>query len=354
MLFRQKDGSIQVVVQYKDNKGKWKQRCKQGFKKKGLAKLAADKIIDELKENFKYDEDFSNLTIGQLQKLYLDHVKLYKEFNTCLSIENGLKRFDLNDIIISDLKRMDVQKSIDGMVRKGYSSYTISQSFAILKTFLNYISINCDVKILTLKGITVPKNNSSSSKKALEPNEVDKLIKVYESKKSYSLNYYIAILLACKAGLRAGEMMALTWSDIDFKANTLTINKQLKRRKSDGAYEIGTLKSKNSYRVIPMSNFLSKELKKIQKEFPTNIDNRLISINATVTLTVNLNNQLRKSFGVSLHELRHTFATDLIANGLDFKTAASILGHDVKETLDTYSHVTESMMNRAKLIISKL
>ena len=168
------------------------------------------------------------------------------------------------------------------------------------------------------------------------------------------MNYYIAVLLAVKAGLRAGEICGLMWSDIDFKNQTITISRQLKRRKEDGKYVLGDLKSKNSYRIIPMSTFLSNELQQIKKDYPINIDNRLISIAATVTLTVNLDLQLKKGFGVTLHELRHTFATNLIANNIDFKTAATILGHDVKETMETYSHVTDAMMDNAKKIINTM
>ena len=48
----------------------------------------------------------------------------------------------------------------------------------------------------------------------------------------------------------------------------------------------------------------------------------------------------------------HTYATNLIANGLDFKTAAKLLGHDIEQTMKTYSHVTDDMMNEAKKIIN--
>ncbi|WP_455803973.1 tyrosine-type recombinase/integrase [Clostridium butyricum] len=58
--------------------------------------------------------------------------------------------------------------------------------------------------------------------------------------------------------------------------------------------------------------------------------------------------------GISIHELRHTYATLLIGNGIDFKTAAQLLGHDVQQTLKTYSHVTDEMLNKATEKISKI
>ena len=352
VTYREKDKGIQVIVQYKDQYGKWRQKTKQGFKKKSIAKLYADKIIEELKENYKYNDDFNQAPIKDLKELYLNHIKVQKEFNTYTSINDAFKRFNLDDIIIKDLKRIDIQNAVDNMVSK-FSPGTISQTLEIFKTFLNWASITFEVKIPSLKGINVPKSKKTL-KKALEPIEVIRLLKIYETKKDYSLNYYIAVLLAVKAGLRAGEICGLMWSDIDFKNQTITISRQLKRRKEDGKYVLGDLKSKNSYRIIPMSTFLSNELQQIKKDYPINIDNRLISIAATVTLTVNLDLQLKKGFGVTLHELRHTFATNLIANNIDFKTAANILGHDVKETMETYSHVTDAMMDNAKKIINNI
>lgn len=44
----------------------------------------------------------------------------------------------------------------------------------------------------------------------------------------------------------------------------------------------------------------------------------------------------------------------LISNGVDFKTAATLLGHDVEQTMKTYSHVTSDMLNRATILINNI
>ena len=65
--------------------------------------------------------------------------------------------------------------------------------------------------------------------------------------------------------------------------------------------------------------------------------------------------ELSKELGynICLHELRHTYATKLIANGIDFKTAAYLLGHKVEQTMNTYSHVTNDMISNARNIINQ-
>ena len=61
----------------------------------------------------------------------------------------------------------------------------------------------------------------------------------------------------------------------------------------------------------------------------------------------------KAGYDVTVHELRHTFATILIQNNVDFKTAAKLLGHDVEQTMNTYSHVNDEMLERAKNVIQK-
>ena len=59
-------------------------------------------------------------------------------------------------------------------------------------------------------------------------------------------------------------------------------------------------------------------------------------------------------YEITIHDLRHTYATHLIANGLDFKTVAQLMGHDVQETIKTYSHVTDDMIKKAANVIEKI
>ena len=57
-------------------------------------------------------------------------------------------------------------------------------------------------------------------------------------------------------------------------------------------------------------------------------------------------------YEITMHTLRHTYATLLIANGTDFKTAAKLLGHDVEMTIKTYSHVTDDILERVSKTVN--
>lgn len=352
VTYRDKNGGIQAIVRFKDKDGKWKQKTKQCGKKKSLAKIAADKIIEELKSNQQFDTEFDSFTISQLKYEYLAHIQLHREPATYSTYKQRLANYSLIDSKkITDLKLIDVQKCINDMVTNGYSISTIKISHTVFNSFLKWVGINYNLKLPSLKGITIPRDKSNSEKTALNSKELKKLIDFYKSRQSYSLNYYISILLASKAGLRMGEISGLTWTDIDFEKGYISINNQWKILKETKKYGFGSLKCTNSFRTIPIAPNVLKELELIKSKSPININRRLISTNNTASLNNGLDASLKKNFDITVHELRHTYATNLIANGLDFKTTAKLLGHDVEQTMRIYSHVTDEMLDNAKKLI---
>lgn len=184
------------------------------------------------------------------------------------------------------------------------------------------------------------------------------------SNNSYSeqaLATYILLLLF--TGLRAGEALALNWTDIDFRNKTLVINKSLNPRS-----EITTPKTKGSYRTIDLDddtlNVLRK-FKKIQMEIIRKLESRQPSmIFYKPVKRSNSSNphyhysSMQRGFQdlcrvsdieyLGLHSLRHTHATMLLASGADFKVIQERLGHDsIKMTTDIYSHVIKESKREA-------
>jgi len=350
--YREKDKGIQIIVQYKSKNGQWKQKSKQGLpNKKTILQLEADKIIDKIKADYDYDAEYNEMTIGELKKIYLEHVKIVREYKTYQGYTFSFNRFKLDDIKIEDLKTHDIQKCIDKMIKDKMKYRSIKQFLGNFKAFLNYISSQFDIKIPSLK-LIMPKDKDENNKKALSTKEVTTIIDFYKNNRD--IDIYIAIFIAAKTGLRIGEISGLTWDDIDFKSNSITVNKQWKIDKDTGLYAFGSLKSKNSYRVIPISKDVANELNRIKQLGKINKNKRLLTTENTYSLTIRVDETLRKTFKISIHELRHTRATELIANGMDFKTAAKILGHDANQTINTYSHVTDQMMEKAKNIIEDI
>lgn len=346
---RKKDKGYQYIISYKDN-GKWKQKSKQGFKSSREAKAAADKALEILKQNINLNPptEFDGISFGEFGKEYLEHTKIYREPKTVDSTKTVLTKFSsLDNIELSKINNLDIQKIVDKFTEEGLNPNTIKYYLKKLTIIFNCARNQYNIiNSIPTKNIKVNKSKEIN-KRALTDNEIKCLLNDFRQNK-----YYIIIYLAVNTGMRIGEILGLTWNDIDFKNNIVSVNKQWKKLK-DGSYNFGELKTKNSNRSIPISQSIAKELKKYKTVI--NFDNRICDYKNKETVIVALNKELKKyGYNISIHELRHTYATKLISNGLDFKTVASILGHDVKETIKTYSHVNNDMLDKAKNLIENI
>ena len=151
--------------------------------------------------------------------------------------------------------------------------------------------------------------------------------------------YYIALA----TGLRRGELLGLKWKDVDLDIGIIRVQRQVAR--IDGEVVEAPLKTKNSYRNIPISGD-AVEILKTQKK---NVAGEYVfpSPNGGPISPDSVGNMLHRVLKraglpkVRFHDLRHTFATLALQNGVDIKTVSSMLGHySAGFTLDTYTHVT--------------
>ncbi|AYO30217.1 site-specific integrase [Biomaibacter acetigenes] len=353
ITYRQKDGGWQYIISYKDQNGKWRQKSKQGFKGQREAKRAADKRLEELKKQFEMSlsTEYESITFGEFSKMFLNHVALYKEGNTAIGYRTAFRKFkDLNDIELAKITSLHVQNCIDKMVKEGIKPSTIKVYTKKLSTlFSNAIKPHKIITENPVTGITIPENKDNEKVKALTKSQLDNLLDSIKNPK-----HYIVSLIAAKAGLRIGEILGLTRKDINFKKGIIRINKQWKIRK-DGTWGFGPVKRKKSNREVPAPPSLLEALKEYIKNTPASIDGRIIPYADTQSIANLLRAHYKKAgFNISIHDLRHTFATLLLSEGVDFETVAKLLGHDVEQTIRTYSHVTSDMMNRVKKIVNKI
>ncbi|MDB2075669.1 tyrosine-type recombinase/integrase [Clostridium paraputrificum] len=352
---RQKDKGWQYIISYKDKNGKWRQKSKQGFelsregKRKG--KEWAMNTLKELEGTFTLNSNLSDITFKDFTTLFLEDKSDSIQHNTIDTYKKAFNRFsDLDNIKVKNIKNIDVQKIVNKMLKSGCKVSTSSLYLYKIKTCL-YSAVNDYNIILTnpIKKITFPKEDAKTEKEALTLNESKILLNKLINK---NIKYYIFTLLGLKCGLRASEIVGLTWDCIDLKNKTLRVEKQWKYDKDKKVYSFGSLKSNNSYRTIPISKFVVSELNKYKSTNPIPLDNRVLNYATTDSITSHLRKEFHAlGFNISPHNLRHTYATSLIAKGLDFRTVANLMGHTMQETIKTYSHVTDEMIERAKDLI---
>lgn len=348
ITYRQKDKGWQFIISYKDENGKWKQKSKQGFKNKKEAKPVAEKMLDEIKGKMALNipVEFENLTFKEFADMHIKHLKLSLEYNSMQSYYTILVKFSkLNDMEMSKIKPIHIQNIVDDMVKTNKES-SIKAYLQKLKTMFkaaveqyNIISSN------PVQNIRVKVDKDIQEKTALNSVQSNELLSKIKNEK-----YYLVTLIALGCGLRIGEIIGLTWKDIDFTNKTINVNKQWKVINDNGDYGFGSVKSKNSNRVVPMSKSVYKALENYKFR---NLDGRIFNYKNTSATTSELRRTyIKLGYNVSVHELRHTYATNLISKGLDFKTVAKLMGHDVEQTMKTYSHVTDEMLQKAFNLIN--
>lgn len=254
----------------------------------------------------------------------------------------------LQDFVVEKLERGNL---VDG---KGLSSNTVVGIVSVLKQALKQAAeLDLVGKIYT-SSIRMP--HITEKKVCALEREEQEIIEKFCLKSSRA--NYIGIIICLYTGIRLGELLALTWSDIDFEKKLLSVNKTSYTVKVNGHREIKTdePKTSTSNRVIPISRQLVKLLKIKKKNSASEyvistVSGGMVSERSyqrTFQSILSRCNLPRRNF----HALRHTFATRAIEHGMDIKTLSEILGHkNASITLCRYSH---SLMNYKAEMMNRL
>ena len=169
---------------------------------------------------------------------------------------------------------------------------------------------------------------------------------------------YELFLLELTTGMRRGELLALRWDDLNFATGKLRIDKQV--YPVGGKLIISEPKTKAANRTI----ILPPAMVELLAEYKKGVFSELMFLSRTKPEQPIDPGYVRKRLQVILeragckrvrfHDLRHTFATLSLENGMDVKTLSTIIGHvSAATTLNTYTHITDEMRQKAALSIDR-
>ncbi|MCF6206923.1 MAG: site-specific integrase [Sulfurovum sp.] len=249
--------------------------------------------------------------------------------------------------MITTLLPMELERWQNDLLEQ-YKSSSVQKYRSVLYSILDQAVKNDILPKNPLDKVTAPKvmfdlQYSDEEEKA-DPFTADEMQIILDNSNIYNRNHYMRniILLMFASGMRPGEVMSLQWSDIDFERKTISITKTRIRGKD------GPPKTKASYRVIDMLP-LAEEALRDQYEHTKDYEYVFISSKKEPFYShdvIGLNFQrILKHADIKprvLYNLRHTYASHMISNGIDIVYVSKQLGHDNPNiTLTIYTHFIE-------------
>ena len=332
-------------------------RIKKVFHSKELEKLQK-KLNDE---RYKLDRNIithnSDYTVTAWVQFWLENYKsnilkskTYDNYEYAL---NGHIKDSIGGIRLNKIKTDSIQQLYNQMHKRNLSTSTIRIVHVTLSQAFDQAIKNELIHINPCKATIRPK---SEKKKVKAMTVQQQAIFVNGCKDSTYHNLFIFLL---NTGLRIGEALALVWDDIDFNQQTIFINKTVSDivNRDEGATTkrktiIDTAKTSHSIRTVPINKSVMKILngqkeKSGQLVFSSKVGTLLMPRNINRSLKDLLKaNDLPDS--ITVHSLRHTFATRLLEKGVNPKTVSDLLGHaSVQITLDVYSHIMPQVKSDA-------
>lgn len=285
-------------------------------------------------------------TIGEVAALWKKDKQQYVKQSTiaayALILENHILPVfgDKVQLTETDVQAFALKKLQDGLSQK-----TVKDVLIVLKMIQKFGAKNGDLQFVEWS-VKFPTEQTKQELEVLSINNQKRIMQ-------YAIDNFtfrnLGIYICLSTGIRIGEVCALKWGDINIATETISINRTIERiyvidgEKRHTEVVIGTPKTKNSLREIPMSKELLKIVRPLKKVM--NDEYFILTNEAKPTEPRTYRNyykQLLKQLGIpdlKFHGLRHSFATRCIESQCDYKTVSVILGHaNISTTLNLYVH----------------
>ena len=207
--------------------------------------------------------------------------------------------------------------------------------------------------------LDVRRPKSSQKPKKIRALTLDEQKRFLDILKTERVRYKEQMLISVFTGMRMGEINALTPEDINTNFNFINIDKTIAKGEHCEAFVNSSPKTEKGNRQVPINTFVKPVIDKVLADYIPTEDGYLFHSSSGKLIHTTLVNaefqRIMKTYSIkdesvkgnlSLHSLRHTYATRCIEGGMPPKVLQNLLGHtDIKVTLDTYSDVFDNFQN---------
>jgi len=327
-----KDGKKwQCFVRYTDWQGKQRRKHKRGFDKKADAEAWEREFLQKLKSD-------ADIRFGTFVDMYFEDMSHRLKYHTIIS-----KRyiFDLKilpyfeDRILSEITSADIRKWQNTLLEQNYSQTYLKSINNQMTALFNYAERYYRLKDNPCKRAGSIGRSDADEQLFWTKEEFDRFITAFDNRPEVRLMFEVLFW----TGMRIGELMALTYNDIDFEKGELRISKSYQRLK--GKDIITEPKTPGSVRVVTLPDFLTEELRDYCDHlYGIRANERIFRVTKAL-LTHQMIQGVEKS-GVKkirLHDLRHSHVALLIHEGYSLVEIGKRVGHVRISTTARYSHL---------------
>lgn len=355
--------------------GKRKRIERAGGRTKGEAQTALRKALTEY-ENCGTISSDSNMSVSDyMDYWYKEYLQLNSKVNTQKAykqiIENHIKP-DIGMYKLKQLTPASLQELVNLKYRNGFSKNYLEMLKTILSGSLKMaVHPYKFIKENPMQYVKLPKYAANKKEdaelKIISMEDYNKILERFP----FGTNMHMPIQIAFHTGMRASEVMSLTWDRINLEEGYIRIDRILVLNEL-GRWEFSTPKTESSIADIKIGDTLIKLLSKFRK---WQLENKLkygpyyaknmadfvcvkengdmLTTNSLKYLSKVVNYELGIDF--NFHSLRHTHATMLLEAGAKPKAIQDRLRHSrLATTMDTYSHVTRKLKDDTVDILETL
>lgn len=337
---------VSVYVETKD--GKRKRVMRRGFKTKSEAKKAESELIFEASL-----QSSDNPLFNDLLDEYLEWYRKRRKESTVYKLEGNIRQYIrpfFGKMYVQSISKPDIIRFHDFLLDR----LAVSTAKAVHKDLsaifnyaitMEYIAVNPAKEVGNIKIAENKKINYWTL------DEFKRFLTVVDNER-----YYALFMLLFYSGARIGEILALTWKDIDFENNIIDINKRYYRT------VINTPKNKSSIRKIKIPNHTINLLRKMKLkgnfkddyfifgEYYKPINQSTVSQQFHKYLDRFIIDGKQTLKRIRLHDFRHSHASYLINKGYDIQIISKRLGHNkISTTYDIYAHLYPNKEDEAVL-----
>ncbi|MFL2069882.1 tyrosine-type recombinase/integrase [Leuconostoc mesenteroides] len=365
-----KQGKVFEVVGYigRHEDGTQARAKKRGFESKRSATQWFNNEVALFKNGQSKYNKKTTPNVMTVKELYDMWLKTYEQSVEESTLNKTMTIFKLHvlpqwaDILVTDIKPIDLQLYINTLQREMLMYRKVTGYFRRLLDIavkMDILDNNPFIKV------ELPKERKvfDKPKQFMEADEFKKFVDVLDNKyKSINQQAYTLLRLAAFTGMRTEEILALQWQHVDFNKGYISIVQALGRGLNGGTY-LKEPKSRTSKRTLKIDNSMVLALSEWYNSTNYKDDTNFVFTNEGKTLQPlrpnkwlhDVSDKYGVAVGLSMHKLRHTWATLAIDQGASVKQVQTYLGHaDASITLNIYTDITKRASDETGNILSGL